>query len=185
MANVLGRAKREQVLALGRLRWSLRRIQAETGVRRETASAYLQAAGIAIRGPGRWGRPPPKPAKETSTDLFWPPRPGRSPQASACEPYREWIEAGVRQGRTAMSIWQDLVDDHGFASSYASVKRFVVKLRDEAPRDAHPVIETAPGEEGQVDYGDGPMVRHPETGKYGGCGCSYSRWDAVARACGC
>jgi len=25
---------------------------------------------------------------------------------------------------------------------------------------------TAPGEEAQVDYGDGPMVRHPETGKY-------------------
>jgi hypothetical protein len=23
-----------------------------------------------------------------------------------------------------------------------------------------------PGEEGQVDYGDGPMVRHPATGKY-------------------
>jgi len=180
MANVLGSEKREQVLALGRLGWSLRRIQAETGIRRETASAYLKAAGIAIRGPGRWGRPPPKPAKEastgsgldskpakeTSTDSSWPPVPGRSPQASACEPYREWIEAGVRHGRTAMSIWQDLVDDHGFASSYASVKRFVVKLRDEAPRDAHPVIETAPGEEGQVDYGDGPMVRHPASGKY-------------------
>ncbi|MBI3082528.1 MAG: IS21 family transposase, partial [Gemmatimonadetes bacterium] len=27
-------------------------------------------------------------------------------------------------------------------------------------------IVTAPGEEGQVDYGDGPMVRHPGTGKY-------------------
>jgi transposase len=92
--------------------------------------------------------------------------PGRSPQASACEPYREWIEAGVRQGRTAMAIWQDLVDDHGFPSSYASVKRFVGKLRAEAPREAHPVIETAPGEEGQVDYGDGPMVRDPSTGKY-------------------
>jgi len=180
MANVLDREKREQILALGRLGWSLRRIQAETGIRRETASAYLKAAGIGIRGPGRWGRPPPKaakqtstgsgadskPAKETSTDLDWPPVPGRSPQASACEPYREWIEAGVRHGRTAMSIWQDLVDDHGFASSYASVKRFVVKLRDEAPRDAHPVIETAPGEEGQVDYGDGPMVRYPASGKY-------------------
>jgi transposase len=92
--------------------------------------------------------------------------PGRSPQASACEPYREWIEAGVRQGRTAMSIWQDLVNDHAFPSSYASVKRFVGKLRDEAPLDAHPVIETAPGEEGQVDYGDGPMVRQPKSGKY-------------------
>ena len=28
------------------------------------------------------------------------------------------------------------------------------------------VIETAPGEEAQVDYGDGPMVRDPNTGKY-------------------
>ncbi|MGH7893644.1 MAG: IS21 family transposase, partial [Candidatus Binatia bacterium] len=33
--------------------------------------------------------------------------------------------------------------------------------------EAHPVIETAPGDEAQVDYGgDGPMVRDPETGKY-------------------
>jgi transposase len=180
MANVLGNAKREQVLALGRLGWSLRRIQTETGVHRETASAYLKAAGIEIRPPGRWGKPPPKPAievstdsavsanpaNETSTDSAWPPAPGRSPQASACEPYREGIEAAVRQGRTAMAIWQDLVDDHGFASSYASVRRFVEKLRSEAPREAHPVIVTAPGEEGQVDYGDGPMVRHLESGKY-------------------
>ena len=93
MANVLGREKREQVLALGRLGWSLRRIQAETGVHRETASAYLKAAGIGIRGPGRWGDRPQRPAIETSTDSGLPP--GRSPQASACEPYREWIEAGV------------------------------------------------------------------------------------------
>jgi len=28
------------------------------------------------------------------------------------------------------------------------------------------VIETAPGEEAQVDYGTGPMVRDPQTGKY-------------------
>ena len=28
------------------------------------------------------------------------------------------------------------------------------------------VIETAPGEEAQVDYGTGPMVRDPATGKY-------------------
>jgi transposase len=180
MANVLGDVKREQVLALGRLGWSLRRIEEETGVRRETASRYLTAAGIVVRSPGRWGHPPPKPAIEastdsaasakpaieTSTDSAWPPAPGRSPQASACEPYREWIEAAVRQGRPAMAIWQDLVDDHGFSARYASVKRFVAKLAEAAPRDAHPVIETAPGEEGQVDYGDGPMVRHLASGKY-------------------
>jgi transposase len=180
MANILGNEKRQQILALGRLGWSLRRIEEATGVRRETASRYLQAAGIAVRSPGRWGHPVPKPAIETSTDPGpagkaaietstdppWPPAPGRSPKASACEPYREWIAEAVRRGRPAMAIWQDLVDDHGFAFGYASVKRFVAKLRAEAPREAHPVIETAPGEEAQVDYGDGPMVRHPETGQY-------------------
>jgi transposase len=52
-----------------RLGWSLRRIQKETGVRRETAAAYLKAAGIAFRPPGGWGRQPPaKPANEVITD---------------------------------------------------------------------------------------------------------------------
>jgi len=168
MTNVVGNEKREQILALGRLGWSLRRIEAETGIRRETASAYLKAAGLDVRPPGRWGRPgPAKPAKQTSTDPpAWPPPPGRSPQASACEPYRELIERGVEQRRPAMAIWQDLVDDHGFPARYASVQRFVKQLRDRWVAEAHPRIETAPGEEGQVDYGDGPMVRDPKTGKY-------------------
>src|SRR5438132_8286057 len=56
MANVLSDEKRQQVLALGRLKWPLRRIEQATGVRRETASAYLKAAGIAVRPPGSWGR---------------------------------------------------------------------------------------------------------------------------------
>ena len=39
-------------------------------------------------------------------------------------------------------------------------------LRGASSPEARVVITTAPGEEGQVDYGDGPMVRHPQTGKY-------------------
>jgi transposase len=65
-----------------------------------------------------------------------------------------------------MAIWQDLVDDHDFEAGYASVRRYVVKLRGSQTPEERAVIETAPGEEAQVDYGDGPMVRHPETGKY-------------------
>ena len=65
-----------------------------------------------------------------------------------------------------MAIWQDLVDGHGFAARYASVKRFVRKLRGSPTPEARVVIETAPGEEAQVDYGTGPMVRDPQTGKY-------------------
>ena len=69
MGNVLSKEKREQVVALGRLGWSLRRIEETTGVRRETASDYLRAAGIPLRSPGGWGhRGPSKPAVEVTTD---------------------------------------------------------------------------------------------------------------------
>ena len=68
MSNALTEEKRQQVLALGRLGWPLRRIEQETGVRRETASAYLKAAGIAIRPPRNWGKhgPGSKPANGAS-----------------------------------------------------------------------------------------------------------------------
>jgi transposase len=186
MANVLDDDKKQQVLALGRLGWSLRKIQSATGVRRETASAYLRAAGIAIRAPRQVG-PPSKAASgqgvSTDSDVAkaasgqgvstdsdtprapWPP-PGRSPAASSCEPYRELIEQAVGRGRNAVAIYQDLVSEYGFKAKYASVKRFVGRLRSKAVPEARAVILTAPGEEAQVDYGEGPMVRHPQTGKY-------------------
>src|SRR5260370_35765673 len=67
MSNVLSDDKRQQILALGRLGWPLRRIEQATGVRRETASAYLKAAGIFVRPPGGWGRrAPAKPANEVT-----------------------------------------------------------------------------------------------------------------------
>jgi len=193
--NVLSDEKRQQVVALGRLRWSLRRIEAATGIRRETASQYLRAAGIAVAGRGRRGSKPaitpgvstdpgPKPAilegvstdsgpsdpaisGEVSTDLGRvEPKPTRAPSASACEAYREEIVHALGLRRNAMAIWQDLVDDHGFTARYSSVKRFVAKLRGVQAPEARVVITTAPGEEGQVDYGEGPMVLDRRTGKY-------------------
>jgi transposase len=50
--------------------------------------------------------------------------------------------------------------------SYQSVKRFVRKLRGARSPEARVVIETSPGEEAPVDYGSGPMVRDPQSGKY-------------------
>ena len=160
MSNVLSEEKQQQVIALGRLGWSLRRIQRAVGVRRETAATYLRAAGIEPRPPGRWGRQPlPKPAIEVTPDSGGPPppvvepepspAPGRSPTASACEPYREIIEAALVKGRNAKAIWQDLVGYHGFRGAYQSVKRFVGKLRGCRLPEARVVIETPPGE----DYG--------------------------------
>src|SRR5207244_2304336 len=60
----------------------------------------------------------------------------------------------------------DLVSDHGFVGDYQAVKRFVRKLRGPQRPEAVGIILTAPGEEAQVDYGSGPMVRDPKTGRY-------------------
>jgi hypothetical protein len=65
-----------------------------------------------------------------------------------------------------MAIWQDLVSQYGFDRGYQSVNRFGHKLRPCQPLQAGPVITTAPGEEAQVDYGTGPMVRDPQSNKY-------------------
>jgi transposase len=92
--------------------------------------------------------------------------PGRNPSASACEPFQEAIELGLSRGRNATAIWQDLVSEHDFSSSYQSVKRYIHKRRGSGPAQAAGVILTAPGEEAQVDYGTGPMVRDAQSGKY-------------------
>jgi transposase len=183
VSNVLTEEKKAQVIALGRLGWSLRRIERETGVRRETAAGYLKATGVGIRSPGAWGRQSagpsdskpanevipdfqPKPAKEVIPDSSAGP-PKQTSTASASEPYREMIEQGMARGRNAKAIWQDLVDDYGFLGGYQSVKRFIHKLRGSAsPQQPCAVIVTEPGEEGQVDYGAGPMVRDPQSGRH-------------------
>jgi transposase len=195
VSNVLNEEKQQQVIALGRLGWPLRRIEKETGVRRETAGGYLKAAGVPIRPAGAWGRRPPakpanevspdsgepakpangvspdsgdpaKPANEVSPDPAPPPATERRSSASRCAPFLDFIELSLSKGRNAKAIWQDLVDDHGFTGRYASVKRFVRNLRGNATVEPRAVIVTPPGEEAQVDYGAGPMVRDQSTGRY-------------------
>jgi hypothetical protein len=70
VSNVLNEQIKQQIIALGRLGWSLRRIQKSTGVRRETAATYLGEAGVAVRAPGQWGRGSPvaDPPSATATD---------------------------------------------------------------------------------------------------------------------
>jgi transposase len=181
MSYVLEQTKQQQVLALGRLGWPVSRIATAAQVDRGTVTRYLRAARLPVRGRGRPSETTANAAisaREVSTD---PPaansaisvggvstdsRLSRAPGSSACEPHRERIEAAVRLGRNAMAIWQDLVDDVGFTARYASVRRFVRQLRRSAPPEARVVIVTTPGDEAQVDYGEGPMVRHADTGKY-------------------
>ena len=84
---------------------------------------------------------------------------------SACEAYRVWIEEQVRLKRNAKAIYQDLVDRFGFSARYNSVKRFVRSLRRVQP-EQFDRLEFVPGEEAQVDYGEGAPTRDPNTGRY-------------------
>jgi len=78
-----------------------------------------------------------------------------------------------------MALWRDLVDNRGFRGRYNSVRRFVCKQRGITALEARVVIETTPGEEAQIDNGEGSMVRDPNTGKY----CRMGNEDRPSSGC--
>lgn len=146
---------------------SQREIERLTGVDRKTIRRYgrerlgppANSPGVATgSGPGNGAlieveNPPPRP-------------PARCPKEarSACEVHRDWIQSQVQLGRNAVSIYQDLVEQHGFAHRYNSVKRFVRGLKVREP-ERFDVLDSLPGEEAQVDFGQGALTR-TANGKY-------------------
>jgi transposase len=136
-----------------------REIERRTGVSRKTIRRYARVAnspGVATGSEGASGQtPPPRPPASAAK---------AAPAPSACEPHREWLEAQVSLGRNAVAIYQDLVECHGFAHRYNSVKRFVAKLRTREP-ERFEVLEFLPGEEAQVDYGQGALTLY-KPGRY-------------------
>jgi hypothetical protein len=108
MGDVLEKSKLEQVISLGRLGWSLRRIEEATGVRRETAGGYLRLAGIALRRPGGWGYgSPSKPAIEVTTGFLLaktPSEPTDKRSGSVSEAYRSARVANSLMGTSVMTF---------------------------------------------------------------------------------
>ena len=76
---------------------------------------------------------------------------------SECEPYRDEIFRKLEQGLTAQRIWQDLIDEYGFAAKYHSVRRYVARLQQKTPQLVRRMEVTA-GEEAQVDFGTGAWI---------------------------
>lgn len=142
---------------------SQREIARITGIDRKTVRSYQQrwlaeqanSPGVATDPASASGLQIPPP---------WPPTP-TTVADSLCEPHRAFIEAQLRLKRNAMAIYQDLVDVHGFAGKYNSVKRFCAKLREVAPQQFDR-LSFLPGEEMQVDYGEGAPTRVPGSERY-------------------
>lgn len=136
-------------------------IARRTGVDRKTIRSYARASNsprVATGSEPAMGQnPPPRPP------AFGADGPALK-ASSACEPHRGWIETQVELGRNAQSIFQDLVEQHGFRNRYNSVKRFVRSLKQREP-ERFDVLEYPPAEEAQVDFGQGAPTLS-KTGKY-------------------
>lgn len=187
MSNELKMATLQSIRSLHEKRWSQRRIARELGIDRGTVSRYLQrledsahpvsstedflaagegskpaispagSAGDAAHAPTGSAAPHGGPAAggEATTSRA---EPGRR---SECEPWRETILAKLQQGLTAVRIHLDLRTEFQAEVSYDSVRRFLKHLRREDPLPFRR-MECAPGEEAQVDFGQGAPVVGPD-----------------------
>lgn len=179
--------KRQQVIALLALGWSFRRIERETGVRRETISGYSRLAdpNAAKAFPGKEGPGGPETEPQGGEDAALGSGAGSNPAKvfpgldsnpakafagshvpprSSAAPYRDAILEKLELGLTIQRVHQDLQEEYGYAHSYESVKRYVRKLtRRRRPAG---VMHTVPGEEAQVDFFQGAPTLDARTGQW-------------------
>lgn len=170
--NLLNVSLQATILIFHARGWSNRRIARELHIDRGTVASYIRAAAkpaIATTGSGANAAANPaiatlgseaaeaaKPAITTAGSVA-----GR---VSLCREFESIIATAITAGLSAQRIHQDLVSEHGFTGSYQSVKRCVRRLAD---RLELPVrrLECAPGEEVQIDFGQGAWIIDETTGK--------------------
>ena len=170
--NQLKVNQQQTIVALFEQGWSKRRIARELGVDRLTVRRCLAAADPKSPTDPRTGSnpqnpnsPTPHPGCGAELDSKSPVNPrtgsgaslGGTGPDSLCEPWKEHIEAALAGGLSIQRIYQDLVGEQQFAGSYDSVWRFARKLQKTLPLPFRR-MECAPGQELQVDFGQGAWV---------------------------
>jgi len=83
---------------------------------------------------------------------------------SSLEPYRDRVEQWWSEGIDGTTIHAALKRRHGYTGSYSSVRRFLQSLAEKTPR-VTTVLEFAPGDAAQVDFGKGPQIIDVHTGE--------------------
>ena len=173
MGNHLHMDKKEHLRSLLAAGWTVRKIRAATGLHTKTIASYRR----------QWAMPPQS-DPQVSTDHIspvdttgsvLPPPPGQSDSQVSTEVLADPRLATTRSVQleglveimanlldqapdaSARWVWQKLVDDHGYAGSDNSVRRYLRKLRKRSPQ-YFLRLSTSPGKEAQVDFAQGPMV---------------------------
>ena len=171
MSNVLKVSLQEAIRSLHEKGWSWRRIARELGVNRRTVRRHVGA------GPAKCTISTTGESESSQSECTTISSVGRVPESvptaevvsiggdrgrkSQCAGYEAAIRGKVEAGLSAQRIYQDLVEENGFAGSCQSVRRFVRRIRKSEPARVWR-IECDPGEEMQVDFGLGAPIEQSD-----------------------
>lgn len=176
MSNRIKMITKEQVFALIEQGWSDRKINRAMGLHRTTISRYRKEYQLNSRfaEAGSDGSSPNliAPAEDRDSSQSVPLVENKVPTGevvhfevptgpedskairSKVSVYHSLIKEKLGLGQSARSIYQDLTEEQDYQGSYDSVKRYVSKLKSREPQ-LYARFETLPGEEAQVDFGEG------------------------------
>jgi len=188
MANRLKMVQKEIMFSLFTQNWSDRKIHNSIGLHRKTISRYRKewlnlqkekkTSGINSKTSSSSGISSDNPVQSVPLSKNKVPTEGvvhfevptdpemfdkKNISKSKAAFYHDEINLKLQNGQHAVSIYQDLVSERQYSGSYDSIKRYVRKLKNKAP-DLYARIETPPGDEAQVDFGQGAPTLH--NGRY-------------------
>ena len=175
MANRLKMVQKQLLFSLFAQDWSNRKINRAIGIHRQTIARYriewkskqkfingldsenlshqLQVHNIQ-NVPLDENKCPPAQVAHFELPTDSPQKNQTSSSRSKAAKYDEVIRQRLELGQTARSIYQDLVIENDYQGSYDSIKRYIRKLKKKSPK-LYARLETLPGEEAQVDFGQG------------------------------
>lgn len=143
----------------------MRQGQSDRAIAKAKLMGRLKCAWVRSVAQGnRWLGNSPLPDDQQLSKSFATHKTPNPTQISLTQPYDKKIKTWVEQGIQATTIYRALVEQFGFVGSYSSVRRKVQKICAKNP-DASCVLDFAPGEAAQVDFGTGPTIIDVFTGE--------------------
>ena len=157
MPKVIEVTTQETIGYLSAQGWSIRKISRELELHRGTVRKYLKCTSDSNTGSFKYSSDSNTGSFKYSSDSNTGSSNKRNGPASSCSEYHDFIKKSFEQGLSAQRIWQDLVDQYNFSNSYQSVSRYVRHLKGKGELPFR-VLHSLPGEEAQIDFGQGVWV---------------------------
>ena len=104
------------------------------------------------------------PDDATLAELFDAPKRAAAGPSSSLEIHRDRIKQWVTDGINGRVVHRVLMESHGYRGSYSSVYRMMCSIKASTPV-LTTVLDFAPGDTAQVDFGKGPEIVDQHTGE--------------------